>query len=77
MGQIPLWYWARFAAGLAVWLAVAALAQGLDDDFRPSVPSLEEQLEEQLERKNDPQPQMQPERSHEDDALPPWELVDV
>jgi hypothetical protein len=61
----------RLVGGLVVWAGAALLAQGLC-----SVGGGGGVLEQRLEKARDA-PRIQPERSHEDDALEPWELVKV
>ncbi len=62
---------ARLLSGLVVWAGAALIAQGLC-----SVGARGGGLEERLEKARHA-PQVQPERSHEADAIEPWELVKV
>ena len=64
--------WAA-ALPLLFWFAAASVAQGV---LGPEGGRAGPKLEQMLERRG-AEPQTQPERSHEDDALEPWELVRV
>lgn len=73
--------WVMAAGALASWLAAASLAQGLwGADIGRAVHQLDERIERFLDREACPAQgpeQPSPARSHEDDALEPWELVSV
>jgi hypothetical protein len=59
-------------------VAAASLAQVLlEPEIGFAAWRLEQRIEQQLERRGAPAPEKQPERSHEIEAIDPWELVCV
>jgi hypothetical protein len=70
----------RFGATIAVatWLVAASVAQGvLGADIARAAQRVEQRIQERIERRVPPPPDSQPQRTHELEAIEPWELVSV
>jgi hypothetical protein len=79
MGRDPGARWMRRGATIAVatWVVAASAAQGLlGADIARAARRVEQRIEERIERRPPPL-DSQPQRTHELEAIEPWELVSV
>jgi hypothetical protein len=80
MARDPGARWMRCGAAIAVatWVVAASVAQGLlGADIARAARRVEQRIQERIERRVPPPSDPQPQRTHELEAIEPWELVSV